>query len=151
MKNKIGGYALALMALIWTMPAFAGGPFSAFEGSGKAGGTIWLVGKPGAESTKCTRSGRAVGNDSMSFSLSCSGGRSFSLSCSLKARGPVVRGSCRASIATLTGGGSIRGKVIRLSMKSNFGTHAHMTITPSSLSFRSPDARYVKSLQLSGL
>ncbi|MFZ2555332.1 MAG: hypothetical protein WAZ27_02440 [Minisyncoccia bacterium] len=149
--KKIGGYALALVTLIWTAPAFAGGAFSAFEGSGKADGTIWLVGKPGAESTKCSRNAKAVSDDSLSFSLSCSGGKSFSLSCSLKASGTRISGSCRASIATLTGGGSIRGNVIRMSMKSNFGSHANMTITPSSLSFRSPDARYVKSLQISGL
>lgn len=149
--KKIGGYVLAVMALIWTMPAFAGGSFSAFEGSGKAGGTIWLVGKAGAESTKCSRNAKAVGNDSLSFTLSCSGSQSFSLSCSLKAHGARVSGSCRASIATLAGGGSIRGKVIRLSMKSNLGSHASMTITPSSISFRSPDAKYVKSLQISGL
>lgn len=149
--KKIGGYALALLTCIWAVPACAGGPFSAFEGSGKAGGTIWLVGKPGAESTKCSRSAKVVGTDEMSFSLSCSGGKSFGLSCLLKASGTRVSGSCRASIASLSGGGSIHGNVIKLSMTSSFGSHATMTITPSSLSYNCPDARYVKSLQISGL
>lgn len=150
MYKEIGGCALLLVSLTWTPALAAGNPFAVFEGGGKASGSIWLVGKPGPERTTCTQRARTNGGNSLSFSLTCSGGKSFSLSCTLEAHGTKVSSSCSASIATLSGGGSIRGKTISLSMTSSFGTHAHMIITPSSLSFNSPDAKYVKSLRLSG-
>lgn len=138
-----------LTSILLFTPAEAKNALQPFAGNGGASGTIWLVGKPGAESTRCSRNASVVGGAGLSFSLSCSGGRDFSLSCSFSSQGARVSGSCSAGIATLTGGGTVRGKVMSISMLSSFGTHAFMTITPSSLSFRSPDAKYVKSLQIS--
>lgn len=149
--NKLRGLMALAASFLFCASAQAGNPFQPFVGSGKASGTIWLVGKPDAESTKCSRSARTLGDDRLSFTLSCSGGKSFGLSCSFRTKGTRVSGSCSASLASLSGGGSLRGKMIFLSMTSNLGSHLKMVITPSSLSLKSPDAKYVKSLRISGL
>lgn len=142
------GLILLVVTLLISHGAQAN-PFAPFAGSGGASGTILLVGKSEADSAKCSRRAGVVGNNGLSFSLSCTGGRSFSLSCSFKSNGASVSGWCNAGFVSLKGGGSVNGSTMRLSFRSSIGTHANMTITPSSLSFRSPDAKYVKSLQIS--
>lgn len=146
--DTLRGLMLLFAALLFSPPAHANS-FAPFTGNGGASGTILLVGKSSADRALCTRRSSVVGSNGLSFSLSCRGGRDFSLSCSFTAYGSRVSGNCSAGIASLSGSGTLYGKTMRLSMTSSFGTHARMTITPSSLSFRSPDARYVKSLQIS--
>ncbi len=142
------GFMLLCAALLFSLPAHANS-LAPFSGSGGASGTILLVGKSSADRANCSRRSSVVGSSGLSFSLSCSGGRDFNLSCLFSTTGSRVSGNCSAGIASLSGSGTVNGKVMQLSMQSSFGTHAYMTITPSSLSFRSPDAKYVKSLQIS--
>lgn len=157
MKIKIGGYVLFVLGLLvaewfYSSAAQAKGPFDSFKGNGRASGSITLVNEKPAR-TSCARTASPFGDGTnLAFTLSCGGATSFTLSCRLKARGDRLSGSCQASTgmgsASLSGGGTIRGSRMHLSMRSNYGTHAYLTISGKSISMRSPDARYVRALSI---
>jgi hypothetical protein len=148
--NTLRGFAVLCAYLCFSTSAQAGNPFDQFVGSGSLNGTMELVGKSAPDPAHCSRNARAVGDNALSFSLSCSGGRSFSLSCSFRAANGSMSGSCSVGFAHLNGSGTIRGSTIHLSMRSNVGSDVRMSITPRSLSLNSANARYIKALRIRG-
>ncbi len=138
---------IALLALLWTAPAFAGGPFDGLGVDWKGSGYITPVNKP-KEPTTCTRKGSVSnGGHNLSFNFSCkSASVTFDVFFNFASKNGEVtgRGTAKGWPVRITGG-RVRNGVIHASYETprSSGT---LTIRKRTVRQSSPNAVEVSNL-----
>lgn len=143
--KRLTGYALALIALFWTAPAFAEGPFDGLGGSWRGGGMVTPVNKS-PERTKCSRKGSVSnGGYRFLFDLNCtSASIDFSVYFNFASKNGKLTGSGKANgyPVWITGGTTGDG-VINASYRTILGSTGTLKIRKLSANQSSANATKV--------